>query len=251
LGNTTDLPHRNIPLKGSYNIRDLGGYQTANGGLTHWKTILRSGDMHCLSPEAKVSLLDYGIRTVVDLRRDLELEEKPNGLAESPSITYIHHDLWGSLLPADRSNYETAADYWLGQYSLLIDEHRSQVCDAVSTVADPNNWPLVFHCAAGKDRTGVVAGLVLSLAGVPNNTIAEDYALSAHFLLDRFIEMTPADELPINFGWREYQQEHCPPEAMSKTLKHLESAYGGPEAYLVGGGFSKSQIESLQSAFLN
>ena len=181
---------------------------------------------------------------------DAVLEEKPNGFADSPGIAYHHHDVWSGLPAQDRSDYENPATWWLGHYALLLDEHRSQVCDAVATVVDPDNWPVLFHCAGGKDRTGVVAGLVLSLAGVPSAIIAEDYALSAHYLLDRFIAVTPPQELPINFGWRKYQQEYCPPEAMRKTLKHVESMYGGAEAYLVGGGVSQAQIDSLRSAFL-
>ena len=98
LDKTSSSLQRHLPLKGSYNIRDLGGYQTSNGGVTHWKTILRSGDMHSLTLESKAALVDYGIRTVVDLRRDAELKENPNGFANSPSIAYHHHDVWGDLL---------------------------------------------------------------------------------------------------------------------------------------------------------
>ena len=250
LDKTGSSPQRHLPLGGSYNIRDLGGYQTSNGGLTRWKAILRSGDMHSLTLESKAALVAYGVRTVVDLRRDAELDEKPNGFADSPGIAYHHHDVWGDLLAPDRSDYEDPAAWWLDHNALLLDEHRSQVCDAIATVADPDNWPVVFHCAAGKDRTGVVAGLVLSLAGVPSAIIAKDYALSAHYLLDRFIALTPPQELPINFGWREYQKEQCPPEAMRKTLNHVESTYSGVEAYLVGGGVSQAKIDSLRSAFL-
>lgn len=247
---TGSEPQRHLPLEGSYNVRDLGGYRTSNGTATRWKAILRSGDMHGLTPDSKAALVNYGVRTVVDLRRDAELVERPNVFADSPGVAYHRHDLWGDLIAPDRSDYDDASVWWLGHYSMLLDEHRSQVCEAVATVADPDNWPVVFHCAAGKDRTGVVAGLVLSVAGVPTETIAEDYALSAHFLLDRFLEVTPSEELPDGFGWREYQQEHCPPGAMRKTLAHVESVYGGPEEYLLGGGVTRSQIDSLRSALV-
>ena len=247
---TGSEPQRHLPLEGSYNVRDLGGYQTSNGAATRWKAILRSGDMHGLTDESKAALVDYGVRTVVDLRRDAELEERPNVLADSPGVAYRRHNLWGDLVAPARSDYNDASDWWLGHYSMMLDEHRSQVCEAVATVADPSNWPVVFHCAAGKDRTGVVAGLVLSLAGVPTETIAEDYALSAHFLLDRFLKVTPPEEIPDGFGWREYQQEHCPPGAMRKTLQHVESVYGGPDEYLRGGGVTRSQIDSLRSALV-
>jgi protein-tyrosine phosphatase len=218
--------------------------------VTRWKTILRSGEMQSLTLQSKAALVEYGVRTVVDLRRDIELEERPNVFADSPGIAYHHHDIWGDLIEPDRSDYDDASVFWLGHYRMLLDERRSQVCDAVATVADPDNWPVVFHCAAGKDRTGVVAGLVLSLAGVPSAIIAEDYALSARFLLDRFLAVTPPEEIPVGFGWREYQREHCPLGAMRKTLKHVESVYGGVEGYLAGGGVSQAQVASLRSAFL-
>ena len=247
---TDSQPRRHLPLEGAYNIRDLGGYETSNGASTLWKAILRSGDMHRLTPESRAALVDYGVRTVVDLRRDAELEEKPNVFADSPSVAYRRYDLWGGLLAPDRSDYDDASAWWLAHYTMLLDERRPQVCAAVAAVADPASWPVVFHCAAGKDRTGVVAGLVLSLAGVPTETIAEDYALSAHFLIDRFLQMTPPEELPDGFGWKEYQREQCPPDAMRKMLGHVESVYGGPEEYLRGGGVSQSRIDSLRSALL-
>ena len=144
-GKTGIKPQRHLPLEGSYNIRDLGGYQSSNGSVTHWKTILRSGDMHSLTLESQAELVDYGVRTVVDLRKDTELEEKPNGFADSPGIAYHHHDVWGDLLAPDRSDYENAVSWLLAHYSLLLDEHRSQICDAIITVVDLDNWPVVFH----------------------------------------------------------------------------------------------------------
>lgn len=242
--------HRHLPLEGSYNVRDLGGYTTLNGGVTRWKTILRSGDMHMLTSKSKTSLFAYGVRTVVDLRRDAELIEKPNPFANSSRIAYHHRDLWGELIAPERLDYDDASVWWFGHYSMLLDQHRPRVCEAFATVANPDNWPVVFHCAAGKDRTGVIAGLVLSLLGVSKETIADDYALSARFLLNRFQELTPPEEIPSGFGWRDYQQEHCPPRAMLRTLRHVESVYGGTEAYLVEGGVHPAQIDSLRTSFL-
>lgn len=251
LDTTEALPKRHLPLEGSWNTRDLGGYETFNGRVTRWKTILRSGDLSLLTSESKSELVDYGIRTVVDLRETMETKEKPNVFATSAGIEYHHHDIMENLPEPERSNYDDAADWWLAYYSLWIDENRVQICDVIATVVDPNKWPVVFHCRAGKDRAGVVAGLVLSLVGVPSTIIAEDYAMSAHYLLDRFIDMTPPEELPINFGWEEFQQEYCPPEAMRKTLTHVESIYGSTEAYLIGGGVSQTHIDSIRAAFLS
>ena len=249
--NISPSHQRHIPLEGSYNIRDLGGYKTFDGKKTRWKTILRSGDMHNLTSDTKKTLVTLGVRTIVDLRRDAELSEKPNAFAESPQISYHHHNLWGDLVAPERSDYDDASDWWFGHYSMLLDQHRSQVCEAFATVTNPENWPLIFHCAAGKDRTGVMAGLLLSLAGTPNQTITKDYSLSAQFLLSRFYEITPPSEIPSGFGWRDYQREHCPSRAMAKTLKHVEIVYGGVEAYLIGGGIRKSEIHSFRLAFLN
>lgn len=249
--NIAQSHQRHIPLAGSYNIRDLGGYSTPSGKKTRWKKILRSGDMHNLTSDTKNALVALGVCTIVDLRRSAELHEKPNALASSSQVSYHHHDLWGDLVAPDRSDYHDASDWWFSHYSMLLDQHRSQVCEAFSTVANPENWPLVFHCAAGKDRTGVMSGLLLSLVGVSNQTISKDYALSAHFLLGRFYEITPPSEIPSGFGWRDYQREHCPSRAMGRTQKHLESVYGGVEGYFIGGGISKFKIDSFRRAFLD
>ena len=109
----------------------------------------------------------------------------------------------------------------------------------------------MFHCHGGKDRTGIVAALVLALVGVPDETIAEDYALSGRFLFKRHLERPdPRDASAGVQTWQDYQRGNCPHEAMLQKLAHAADTYGGAESYLLGGGMTRPQIDALREALV-
>ena len=246
-------PARHLDLEGAYNLRDLGGYPTVDGKTTRWGSILRSGGMHLLSPSSQAALVDYGVRAIIDLRRDSELADTPNVFASSDRVAYLHQDIMGDRLSPNRSEspeYRDPARWWRAHYTQMLDHRRPRICRTLATLADPSRRPAVFHCAAGKDRTGVVAALLLSLAGVSPETIAMDYTLSADLLLVRFPEGVPPDVDPDTLAVEDYRHEHCPAEAMLATLEHLRDSYGSAEEYALGGGMSREQVEALRNALV-
>ena len=247
-------PRRHLDLEGGCNVRDIGGYATSNGPATRWRTFLRSGSMHRLTPASQAALVDYGLRTVIDLRRTREVEEMPNVFAESPREIYHHQNMIGDDPLAGKNDAVETGEYaeWIvASYSTWLELRQPQIGQTLATLAEPGALPAVYHCAGGKDRTGIISALLLGIAGVPAETIAEDYALSARYLMDRyFAEWAPSGVTPSNYTWEDYQRDFCPPEAMLRVLGHLDERYGGIEEYVRQIGLGQTQIDGLRAALV-
>ena len=233
-------PRRRLELEGARNVRDLGGYHAGNGRLTQWRRILRADSLHALTPAAQDSLLAIGLRTVVDLRRSGEIETDPNVFAASPDVDYHHLNMLGDedLGIEPTSEGTPRPRHMAHHYCGYLDKRQEAVSRILSTLAAAGNHTVLFHCAGGKDRTGVIAGLILGLVGVPIQTIAADYGLSAHYLVKP------------DGTWEEYQNDQCPPETMVLVLEYLEQAYGGVEEYMQAVGLSADQISALRDRLM-
>ena len=252
----TDLqidPRRHLNINGSYNIRDLGGYKTLDGKVTRWKSFLRSDDLHLLPPSSQSTLLEYGLTTIVDLRRPDELKEKPNVFKNSPQVKYQNYDLAGDTenptYPSEISN--TSTSFTRVNFSLYyhwIDHRQGEICSILSTLASPDVRTGLFHCAAGKDRTGMIAAILLGIARVPIETIIEDYGLTARFLFeaDRSKRIESGEDVS-NYTWQDYRRLDCPPNEMLKVLQYIQTKYGGFEKYSRTIGLNDKQIKDLRN----
>ena len=272
-------PSRRVKVEGAYNVRDVGAYTTQDGRRTRWKTFLRADSLYRLSPDSQTALIEYGVRTVIDLRTTPELQEEPNPYADSPLVHYHHLNMDGDVPPSKTPDYKATRDPLLVEmmaevadaptsnpaarrvqaatlgrlesYGSRLDRHRPKIRDIMATMAAPGGLPALVHCAAGTDRTGIISALVLGIARVPANTIAADYALSATGLLERdMTDKTPREIMEGDHTWQRYQQVLSPSEAMAKVLEYLDRRYDGIEAYVRGIGLTSEQIESLRSSML-
>lgn len=177
-------PRRVLPLEGGVNFRDLGGYMTADGRVTKWEVLYRAGSPAGLTPADQAELARRGIRTVCDLRAADERKAEPNPYAAAnPDVTYWTRDyaadagdLMQVLGGADASAARSRAAM-IGFYRQLPREHAASFRQMFAYLAE-GKVPLAFNCSAGKDRTGTAAALVLTLVGVPRETVVADYALS-------------------------------------------------------------------------
>lgn len=238
---------RHLPLEGAYNVRDIGGYGTVDGHTTRWGILFRADGLHRLPPDAQARLHAQGVKTVVDLRRSDELEAAPNVFAKSSQVTYHHMSLLIDKPPVVVENPRSLIDI----YRIILDERQDQVRTVLSTFAAPEGLPGVVHCTAGKDRTGVIVALILGLCGVPHDTIVADYALTSTYLGEAFMEEARQRAVKRGFIWEQYQpMVTCPPENMEATLHHLDTTYGGFEAYADHIGFAEEQIRRLREALL-
>ncbi|MEU4312328.1 tyrosine-protein phosphatase [Nocardia sp. NPDC024068] len=237
---TTSAPRRRLPIGNFYNLRDIGDYQTADGTRTGWGRLFRS-DATRFTDSADLAAL--GLRTVIDLRDDAEVTVLPTGLdALVPAVLRRPLDP-RSLLSGVRDD---APDPLGDLYVALIRERGAELAAIVADLARPGALPALVHCAAGKDRTGVVIALVLSAIGVADDLVATDYALTADYLTADFFAAIPAES-----GAADPTDEvlrGARPESMTAMLRVLAAEYGGARTYLTGHGVPGEAIDRLRTA---
>ncbi|HEX5827927.1 MAG TPA: tyrosine-protein phosphatase, partial [Candidatus Limnocylindrales bacterium] len=225
-----DTPSRHLPIDGTRNVRDVGGYPTRTGRQTRWRTLLRSDELTGIPPHARQQLVDLGLRQVVDLRWPEELDRAPNAFAVSDHVRYTSIP----LLRDDPSPHAGLA----GMYLHVFDARSRQLAEVARALLAEDGLPAIIGCAAGKDRTGVTIALLLDLCGVPTPTIVEDYALSAGFFARPALSVIdPAD-------WRHRDLlVDSPPEYMASALEHLDRTHGGARALLAREGLTDAELD--------
>ena len=222
---------RHLPLEGTRNVRDIGGYPAAQGRVTRWRTLLRADQLDRLPAHAQRELLDLGIRQVVDLRWPDELDRHPSVFDRAVGVRYRHVP----LLADDPTPHVGLA----GMYRHILDVRAPQLAEVVGALLDDDGLPAVVGCAAGKDRTGVVVALLLDAVGVPEDIIVEDYALSARLFASPVAHVEPDD-------WRATPiVVDSPPAFMREALEHLEREHGGARALLRRQGLSLADLRAL------
>jgi protein-tyrosine phosphatase len=247
-------PTRHLEIEGAYNVRDVGGYRTLDGRCTRWKTFLRADSLHRLPPASQRTIIDYGIRTVIDLRNDNTIRQAPSVFASSSDVVYHHQNMLVNVRLAEESESPVPEERSMrirASYTRVLGLRQPQIRETLATLAAPGALPALVHCAAGSDRTGLITALVLGIAGVPAETIAEDYALSARFLLARYLaERLPGEPAPSDLTAETDILQSSPPEAMLGTLQCLEERYGGVEGYVRTIGLRRNQTASLRNAMV-
>ena len=226
-----DDPSRHLPLDGTRNLRDVGGYPAANGRRTRWRTLLRSDELTGLPEHARRELVELGVRQVIDLRWPEELDRAPNAFLRSPTVRYRSVP----LLADDPTPHAGLA----GMYRHVLDARGPQLAEVVWALLEDDGLPAVIGCAAGKDRTGVTIALLLDVVGVPAEIIVEDYALSAGYFA------APVTRIDLG-DWRHPPLVvDSPPEFMTSALEHLDRVHGGARALLRRQGIGEGEIERL------
>lgn len=219
------LIHHGIPLAGSYNLRDIGGYETRNGHLVRSGMIFRSGNLDHLPLASQDALVNtYGVKTIVDLRSPVERERYPDVFASSSRLTYLALPLVDTTLPLWQAELQE-------RYHLLL-LHCQEALKTILEAIVTSDLPLLLHCTAGKDRTGLIIALLLSIAGVSEREIAADYALSERFLVP-FFGKVRAHIQDSGGDMQRFERDCCAsPELMRQTLAFLHHQFGGITHYL-------------------
>lgn len=175
-------PVKRLKLEHAYNVRDMGGIETADGRITRWQRLYRSDSLHGLLPQEWKRLEDAGIKTVIDLRSSAERAR----CKETPpdSIKSIHCSMQKDRLPDQNEDEVTAArkafggSLTTGYRSMLLDTPHLLVCALKQVVCGLEKGAVLFHCTAGKDRTGVLAAALLFLLGADSSDIVAEYEVS-------------------------------------------------------------------------
>jgi protein-tyrosine phosphatase len=238
---------RLIELGGATNFRDVGGYPTAEGRRTRWRALFRADGLSRLTDADLVVMADLGLRTVVDLRSSYELEQGRFPVERVP-VAFHHFPLLDALPDPERF---TLTPGMLGvQYREMVRDAAPQIASALRLLVLPGSLPAVIHCTAGKDRTGVLFAVLLSLLGVDDGTVVEDYARSSANmtrlraqLIARYPEgretIEAADEM---FAAR--------PEYIEDLLADLREEYGSITGYAAAAGVGPDVVDALRSALL-
>jgi protein tyrosine/serine phosphatase len=237
---------RELVWDGCINVRDLGGHPTDDGGGTLYRRVVRADSVRQLSDEGWAALVDYGSRSIVDLRWHEELEADPP--KELP-VNVVHVPLFGTRSQMDEINVliaelEHPVESRRVTYLECLDRFNSNFAEAVQAVAEVGDGAVVVHCAGGVDRTGLVSALLLRLAGVGAEGIAADYALSGRnfsHLIDTWI----ADAETEDERRRRRLLSVVSAEVMVETLEALEAQHGSVRGYLSEAGVSEGALNRV------
>jgi protein-tyrosine phosphatase len=224
-------PSRALAFEGCVNFRDLGGYRTTDGMTVGWRRLFRADGLHRLSEADRRLLVELGVATVIDLRTVDEAEQRGRFPVAEVPVRYVDLPLTDVLPTTEEMPSWAEASYVASRYALMVSEGAPALTGAFAALASSGSLPAVFHCSAGKDRTGVLSALILAFLGVPDETIIADYALSGpamERLLDRLKEEYPdAVEDVMRYAPAVLQVR---PETMEQFLASLRDAYGSYDA---------------------
>jgi len=229
------------------NVRDLGGVPTQRGE-TRFGVLVRADNVRRLTETGWSDLYEHGVRRIVDLRWPEELAED---VPREVDIEVVHISLLGELdldYMDDVDDYLESDDpigYWASFYVAVLEEYHANFGAVVAAIADAPEGVVLFHCAGGKDRTGLIAALLLRLAGASIEEVAADYALTEANLVA--VTGSWIDEAPTESERRRRVfKQQTPVAAMSRTLDALDEQYGDVRAYLREAGVTDDQLDRLR-----
>ncbi|QAY65223.1 tyrosine-protein phosphatase [Paenibacillus protaetiae] len=254
---------RKLPLKGTTNFRDLGGYQTSDGRTVKWGKLFRADELAGLTPDDIAYLQKSGLKTDVDYRTDAEIAAKPDPAI--PGVTYVKDQVFQDT----GSGTDIMAVLAAGQFdqlgkpgAMLVDANRQMVdhpdayVKLFDLMLDPNTSALVQHCTAGKDRTGLGSALMLLALGVPKQTVVDDFLLTNTYRADynkaavdvmvkqfNVTDPTAVDVIQAMMDVR--------PEYIYAAFDEMQKNYGSIAGFLEKGlGLTKAEQAKLQQMYL-
>jgi protein-tyrosine phosphatase len=242
---------RRILLQNVHNFRDLGGYPTEDGRTTRWRVLFRADALHRLDADELDQLRPLGIRTVIDLRSPAELALGRFPVEDHP-VSFHHLPVVdAAAAPEDLAAAAGSEGYLLDRYVEMLARGRERISEAVAVLAADGSLPAVFHCTGGKDRTGILAGLVLSSLGVPDDVVVADYALTGE-AMDRLRAWYAEHEPAIAQAMDSYPPAvlGAEPGTMAGLLAHLREVYGSPRGYLLDAGVPEADLTRLEARLL-
>jgi protein-tyrosine phosphatase len=237
---------RRLEWEACYNARDLGGYPTADGGEIRWGALVRSDNLGHLTAIGHAALVEYRVSLIVDLRATWECDSFPHlfqgSRAGLPAYLNLPLEQADDAAKAARDAAGSLQEW----NCLILEQSPAQIAAIMRAVVGAEPGGVLIHCHAGKDRTGLVVALLLALAGVPHQLIAEDYAASAaglQPLFDGWLAEVADDPLQQAKLARDLT---ALPETMLGVLDNLDTRYGGAEAYLRTAGVTAQELEVIR-----
>lgn len=236
-----------LPLKTATNVRELGGYPAMEGKQTAYHRFLRTDDISRLTVEEMEFLYAYGVRLDIDLRGQEEVNRAADSLIGYQDIVYKHIPFFGRNA-ADARQAPADDIREMSDLYLVMLNNRKIVKELFETIAEASSGVILFHCSAGKDRTGVLAMLLMSLAGVDKEDCITNYMQSFTNLLrkDDFVAMNQEMEKNgmIRFAY-------SLPETIERAYNYVMTQFGSTEKYLLSCNLSQQTIETVRKRVLD
>lgn len=240
---------RTIELDGCVNFRDLGGYPTRDGKTLRWRRLFRSDALHALTPEDVTRLRDeLSLSDIVDLRSTYELTNEGRGPLEREPIGFHHNPLFdGDPSAADqqRANAMSLGERYVG----MMEHGHAKIVNAIRLLARAERGA-VYHCAAGKDRTGVISAIVLGTLGVDDELIVADYALSGERIDEIIARVMSMKGYSSTLETLPEDTLHAKPESMETVLSLVGERWGSMGDYLRSGGLDDEDVTRLRAKCL-
>jgi protein tyrosine/serine phosphatase len=244
----SSLAERTVRWSSCLNVRDLGGLPLTGGGRTRFGAVVRADGLFRLTPTGLEEVHAYGIRTVIDLRYPDELARRPNPYSTLPDhgVTLVHASMMdmdnAAIVSLDRQHLP-----WVDWNVEMLRLARPQILTIMRTLAFASPGGSIYHCHAGKDRTGLLSILIESLVGVDDDAIADDYVASNENLKHVYAEILA--QYPIGSAERLRLETDmpCRAETAHATLAHLRKRHGGVEDYLLQIGLEPQAIAALRA----
>ncbi len=268
-GTVRETSIRRLPLEGTPNFRDLGGYETADGKFVRWGLLYRSGVLTQLTARDFAYLTPLGVRVVCDFRTDEENKVSPEVWIPDVSVDHLHLPIgagandqnaissWNSFLatnPSPAAMKEQLVQLY-GKFAFTNAPEYSKVFAQI----EQDRLPLLYHCTGGKDRTGVFSALLLLTLGVPEKTVLEDYALTNTYLLqgmsDEAARKLMANSANSSMAQLTAEQRKvmmaADPDYLRSTLRQIDAKYGSFDNYRRAAlGVSDADVKRLRSRLL-
>jgi protein-tyrosine phosphatase len=247
---------RTLPLPGGVNFRDVGGYRTADGRAVRWGQVYRAGSLAELTDDDVATVGALGLRLACDLRSADEVARHADRLP--PGATHAHRPIVGEVSRLRRvvtlyRKRHRVQELLEEVYRVMLDQNGPVFAEVLRLAADPANRPLIIHCTAGKDRTGLAVALLLLALGVPEETVVADYTLSNHAFDVLANRMRPEMARLYSLGFGEVQlQPFLLAEArtLRGALAYVQRRYGSVDWYLQRAGLSDDMVARLRDGLL-
>ena len=240
---------RRIRLEGCLNFRELGGYAAGDGRVVRRGRLYRSDALHLVTPSDVAVLRDeLGIRTIVDLRSSEELRSEGRGPLAALPIRFHHVPLVDGLTQRPEARGQVSIRL-AERYFLLAEFAKERVAAALETLA-ASDAPAVYHCAAGKDRTGVLSAVILGILEVPDETIVADYVLTAESLEAIRERLLQSEGYQSILAALPPDTMHAEAETMIQLLEQIRAKYGSMRDYAQAAGVGSDTLGRLEGNLL-
>lgn len=237
----SNLTYVRLPLQGAFNVRELGGYPAESGKPTKGHAFLRADGLHHLTPSDIDYLVEYGLTSVVDLRSEDEILRSPNPLADYPGVDYINISMIiGSIDDVTQAVVEHKERFLSMFYMQLIQKASTSICDVFNFFADHKEGVTLYHCSAGKDRTGIISALLLGLAGADKFDILSDYQIS-------YTNLRRNPAFLEKFGDNLSELLFSRAKDMEPVLQYIYDNHGSIEKYLQSIGVSQDNLKIIKN----